>query len=92
MHKEKLIEALAKKAGITKVRAEKFLNAFTDTVIARLKQGEKVAIAGFGTFSVKERPARLGVNPRNPSQKIQMPAVRVAKFKTGLRLRQAVKK
>jgi len=91
MNKTELIDALADKASLAKSEAEKALNAFLDVVTASLKKGDEVTITGFGSFMAKRREARMGVNPQNPSQKIQIPAVTVPKFKAGKTLKDALK-
>ncbi len=91
MNKGKLIEELVTKTNIpSKVKAERFLDAFVDIVEKTLAKGDKVVIAGFGTFSAKTRKARSGVNPQT-KEKIQIPSMRVPKFKAGKGLKQAVK-
>ncbi|MBL7141559.1 HU family DNA-binding protein [Patescibacteria group bacterium] len=91
MNKKELIEELAKKAKCcSKAEAARCLNAFVDIVRGVLKRGGKVVIAGFGTFSVKGRKARAGVNPQTGAR-IQIPAMRVPKFKAGKGLKKAVK-
>jgi DNA-binding protein HU-beta len=67
------------------------LNAFVDIVTETLKKGDEVVLTGFGAFSVKQRAARTGVNPQNPTQKIQIPAVKVPKFKAGKALKDSLK-
>jgi len=67
------------------------LNAFVDLTIAALQKNDEVVLTGFGAFSAKTRAARTGVNPQNPSEKIQIPAVRVPKFKAGKALKDALK-
>jgi DNA-binding protein HU-beta len=91
MNKPALIEALATSSGLEKVAIEKVLNAFEETVISELKNNGEVSLTGFGTFSAKQRAARMGVNPRNPSEKIQIAAVRVPKFKAGKTLKDSLK-
>lgn len=92
MNKAQLIERLSREAeGASKKQAEQFLNALTGTIISELKEGREVTITGFGTFLSRVRYARGGVNPQNPSQRITIPEVRVAKFKTGYNLKQALK-
>ncbi len=91
MNKAQLIERLAKEAVVTKKQAEAMLEALVDIIISELKAGRKVRISGFGTFSARRRHARGGVNPQNPSQRIQIPEVVVAKFKTGKTLKDALK-
>jgi DNA-binding protein HU-beta len=90
MTKGKLIASLGKEAKISKASAEKAINAFTNTVIKALKKGDKLALTGFGTFSVAKRRARTGRNPQT-GKEIKIPAARVAKFKAGNLLKTAVK-
>ena len=89
MNKTELIEKIAAGAGLTKTDAKKALEATTAAIKAALVAGEKVQLIGFGTFSVNERPAREGINPAN-KQKIQIPAKKVAKFKAGAELAEAL--
>ena len=83
MNKTELIAAIAEKAQLTKVDAQKALNAFTEVVAECAKKGEEVRVLGFGTFSVIEKKAREGVNPRKKGEKIHIPARKVVKFKAG---------
>ena len=82
MNKAELISAIAEKAGLTKVDAGKTLEAMMETTVETLKKGEKLTLIGFGTFSVVERAARKGRNPRT-NKTIKIPAKKVAKFKAG---------
>ena len=82
MNKTELIAAMAEKAQITKVDAGKALNAYMDVVKKQLAKGEKVSLIGFGTFSVVNRPARTGRNPRT-GKSIKIAAKKSAKFKAG---------
>jgi len=91
MNKADLAQALAEKLSISKREAEDMLNAFTALVTETLKKDEEVVLTGFGAFSSKTRAARTGVNPQNPTQKIQIPAVKVPKFKAGKALKDALK-
>ena len=91
MNKMELAEALAEKTGMGKSDAEKALNAVVEVVTEQLKSGHEVTITGFGSFSVSARAARTGVNPQNPSQKIQIAATKVPKFKAGKGLKEAVR-
>ena len=68
------------------------MQTFGTVVIENLKKGEDVTLAGFGTFSAKQRASRMGVNPQKPSEKIQIPTVTVPKFKAGKALKDALKK
>lgn len=85
MNKAELINAMAGNADITKADAAKALNAFLEVVTDALKRGEKVTLVGFGTFSVTERAARMGINPTN-KQPIEIPAKKAVKFKAGTEL------
>jgi len=91
MNKAELAQALAEKLNVSKREAEDFLNTFVEMVTSNLKKGEEVVLTGFGAFSSKLRAARTGVNPQNPSQKINIPAVKVPKFKAGKALKDALK-
>jgi DNA-binding protein HU-beta len=92
MNKAKLIEEIQKKVpGINKKQSEKMLETLTETIIDELKHDREVTIAGFGTFASFTRYARGGVNPRNPKERITIPAVKVAKFRTGKNLKDALK-
>lgn len=85
MNKTELINAMAEKAGLTKNDARKALDAFIDTTVAELKNGNKISIIGLGTFSVSKRNARVGKNP-STGEAINIPAKNVAKFKAGKNL------
>ncbi|MFA6428579.1 MAG: HU family DNA-binding protein [Candidatus Buchananbacteria bacterium] len=91
MNKAQLIETLAEKVGITKAQAEQAIETITQTITEKIKGGEEVTITGFGAFSARKRAGRVGVNPRNPSEKIQIPDVVVPKFKAGKVLKDALK-
>ena len=82
MNKTELASAMAAKAGLTKVDAGKAIAAFVDTVKEELAKGDKITLVGFGTFSVQNRPARDGRNPRT-GKNIKIAAKKVAKFKAG---------
>ena len=89
MNKTELVEKIAAGAAITKVDAKKALEAAIAAVKEALIAGDKVALIGFGTFSVNERPAREGINP-STKQKITIKAKKVAKFKAGAELADAL--
>jgi DNA-binding protein HU-beta len=91
MNKATLAEVLAERTGIQKKLAEDIVEAFADIITEALQRGDEVTIAGFGTFSAKFRHARNGVNPQNPSEPMQIPAVTVPKFKAGKNLKEALK-
>lgn len=92
MNKRELINTISEKNGLEKGVVEKVLDAFEKVVLESLKSDQEVVLTGFGTFSARQRAGRIGVNPRNPAEKIQIPAVRVAKFKVSKILKDALKK
>ena len=92
MNKVELALRLSERMDIPKKQAEDFVELFEEIVTNALVEGQEVTIAGFGTFSARTRSARMGVNPRNPSERIQVPEVRVPKFKAGKALKDALKK
>lgn len=89
MNKAQLIDAMAEKAGLSKADAKKALDAFIDTTTDALKGGDRVALVGFGSFSISERGARTGRNPQT-GKEITIPAKKVVKFKAGAELADAV--
>ena len=90
MNKTDLVKKIAEGAGISQAEAKKALDATIAAVKDALAKNDKVALVGFGTFSVAERPAHDGINPAT-KQKIQIPAKKVAKFKAGAELADALK-
>ncbi len=82
MNKSELINAMAEKAGLTKVQAKGALEAFMEATKDALKKSDKISLIGFGTFSVTDRKARVGHNPRT-GKSIKIPAKKVVKFKPG---------
>ena len=91
MNKAELVAAVAEKAGLSKKDSEKAVNAAFDAITGALVAGEKVQLVGFGAFEVKERGARVGRNPQT-KEEITIPASRVASFKVGKALKDAVAK
>lgn len=91
MNKASLIERVAIDTGLSKKQAQDCIESMIDIIIEELKTGNEVRISGFGTFSSKIRHARGGVNPQSPNERITIPEVRVAKFKTGKTLKDAMK-
>ncbi|MDR2359342.1 MAG: HU family DNA-binding protein [Prevotellaceae bacterium] len=90
MNKAELIDAIAKKAGLTKADAKRGLDAFIGVTAASLKKGDRIALVGFGSFSVAKRSARTGRNPRTGAT-IKIAARKVVKFKAGAELNSLVK-
>jgi len=85
MNKAQLIDAIADKANLTKADAKKALDAFVDATSDALKNGDRVALIGFGSFSVASRSARTGRNPQTGKQ-IEIAEKKVVKFKPGAEL------
>ena len=90
MNKTEFINAVAENSGLSKVDAKKAVEAFVETVSSELKEGGKVALLGFGSFSVAEKSARKGVNPKT-KQPIEIPARKSVKFKAGAELTEIIK-
>ncbi|MEO7661098.1 MAG: HU family DNA-binding protein [Gaiella sp.] len=88
--KQEFIEAVAAKTGSSKRDAAEAVEAFLSTVEDALKAGDSVTFTGFGKFHTTHRAARMGVNPRNPSEKVQIRAATVPKFSAGSVLKKAV--
>ncbi|MGN0588194.1 MAG: HU family DNA-binding protein [Ruminiclostridium sp.] len=91
MTKAELIAAIAEKAGMTKKDADAALSATIDTITDTLAKGDKIQLVGFGTFEVRERAAREGINPQT-KKKITIAATKVPAFKAGRALKDAVAK
>ncbi|MDD6660086.1 MAG: HU family DNA-binding protein [Eubacteriales bacterium] len=90
MNKTELVAAVAAKAELSKKDAEAAVNAVFDSVKDALAEGDKVSLIGFGTFAVKTRAARTGLNPRT-KETIEIPESKVPSFKAGSALKDAVK-
>ena len=90
MNKTEFINAVAEKSGLSKVDAKKAVESFVEKVSSELKEGGKVALLGFGSFSVAEKSARKGVNPKT-KQPIEIPARKSVKFKAGAELTEIIK-
>ena len=90
MNKTEFINAVAEKSGLSKADAKKAVEAFVETISGELKEGGKVALLGFGSFSVAEKSARKGVNPKT-KQPIEIPARKSVKFKAGAELSEIIK-
>lgn len=89
MNKPELIALIADNANLSKAEAGRALEGFIDVVACVLKSGDTVNLVGFGTFSIKERAARKGRNPKT-GQEIDIAASKVADFKAGKRLKEFV--
>ena len=91
MNKVELIEAISGKINVAKKEVEDVIDTMIETIVSKLKDDDEVTLTGFGAFSSRTRKGRTGVNPRNPSEKIEIPPVRVPKFKAGKNLKEALK-
>jgi DNA-binding protein HU-beta len=89
--KQEFVDRVSQRSGLGRREAAEAVDAVIDTITDSLKNGEEVAFTGFGKFSTQQRAARQGVNPRNPSEKVTIPAARVPKFSAGSSLKQAVR-
>lgn len=89
MTKQDVIEMIAKRTGATKKDTDAFLNAFMEITKESLKSGEKMTLTGFGTFEIRERAARKGINPRT-KQEITIAASKYPAFKPGKGFKEAV--
>ncbi len=89
MNKSELIDAVAEKADLPKAAAARAIDAMTDAIADSLKGGSSVSLVGFGSFNVKDRPARTGRNPQTGAP-IQISAAKVPSFKAGKALKDAV--
>ncbi|OAV66082.1 DNA-binding protein [Bacteroidales bacterium Barb6] len=90
MNKTEFVNAISDKSGLSKADAKKAVDAFIETVTEELKQDGKIALLGFGTFSVTEKAARQGVNPKT-KEPISIPARKAVKFKVGSELNETIK-
>lgn len=91
MNKTELVAAIAEKSGLTKKDAEKAFAATIDTIVETIAAGDKIQIAGFGTFEQRQRNARTGCDPRT-KQQIEIPASKAPAFKAGKAFKEAVNK
>ena len=89
MNKNDLVATVASNSGLSKADAAKAVDAVFSSVTGALRQGDSVMLVGFGTFSVVDRKASIGRNPRT-GERIQIPAARRPKFKAGKNLKQSV--
>jgi len=89
--KQEFVNEVANKSGLSSRDAARAVDAFLDSITDTLRRGGEVAFTGFGKFTTQHRKERQGVNPRNPTQKVTIPAATVPKFTAGSQLKQAVK-
>jgi DNA-binding protein HU-beta len=91
MNKSQLVSAVASDSGLSKTDSSRAIESLIDTVTRTLKKGDEVSITGFGKFSVVNRAARQGVNPRT-GERVKIKASKAPKFSAGATLKQAVGK
>ena len=91
MTKQEFVNEVATKSGLSSRDAARAVDAFLDSITDSLRKGEEVAFTGFGKFTTQHRAERQGVNPRNSSEKVTIPAATVPKFSAGSQLKAAVK-
>jgi DNA-binding protein HU-beta len=89
--KQEFVDKVAQRAGLQRRDAAKAVDAFLDSITDALAQRDEVAFTGFGKFTTQQRAERQGVNPRNPTEKVTIPASVVPKFSAGSSLKSAVK-
>ncbi len=89
MNKSELVNVLSEKTGLSKKDADKCVGAFIDTITETLQNGDKVSLVGFGTFEVRDRAARQGINPQT-KEKIDIPASKAPVFKAGKALKDSL--
>jgi DNA-binding protein HU-beta len=89
--KQEFVGKVSQKSGLSSRDAAKAVDAFLESITEALTSGDSVSFTGFGKFSTSHRAAREGVNPRNPGEKVQIPAANVPKFSAGSSLKSAVR-
>jgi DNA-binding protein HU-beta len=89
--KQEFVDAVAQRSGLSRREAGQAVDAVLDTITDALTKRDQINFTGFGKFATSERKARMGVNPRNPGQKVHIPAATVPKFTAGSALKQAVR-
>ncbi len=90
MNKAELVTAIAHTTGQSKIQVHNSIAATLYALTAAIAKGERITLIGFGTFERRQRQARTGVNPQNPSQKLKIPAARVPAFRAGQELKDIV--
>jgi DNA-binding protein HU-beta len=91
VNRHELVAEVSRRCGLTRQDADRAVQAVLDTITDTLRSGGDVNFTGFGKFTTQERKARTGVNPRNPTERVEIPAARVPKFAAGSSLKTAVK-
>lgn len=91
MKRAELAAEVSRRTGMTRADADHAVQAVLDSITEELRSGGEITLTGFGKFTTQERAGRTGVNPRDPSQKVEIPPARVPKFTAGSALKAAVK-
>ena len=91
MTKQEFVDEVANRSGLSRRDAAKAVDAFLDSITEILRRRGEVSFTGFGKFSTQDRAERQGVNPRNPTERVTIPASTVPKFSAGSTLKQAVR-
>jgi DNA-binding protein HU-beta len=91
MKRAEFVAEISRRTGLTRADADHALQSVLDAVTEELRRGGEVNLTGFGKFTTQQRAGRTGVNPRDPSQKVEIPPARVPKFTAGSALKAAVK-
>ena len=91
MTKQEFVDAVAQRSGLGKREAAQAVDAVLDTITDALRRRDQINFTGFGKFATSDRKARMGVNPRNPGEKVHIPAATVPKFTAGSSLKQTVR-
>jgi DNA-binding protein HU-beta len=91
MKRAELAADISRRTGMTRADADHALQAVLDAITEELRTGGEITLTGFGKFTTQQRAGRTGVNPRDPSQKVEIPPSRVPKFTAGSALKAAVK-
>jgi DNA-binding protein HU-beta len=89
--KQEFVDAVAQKSGLSRREAGQAVEAVLETITETLKRRDSINFTGFGKFTTSDRKERMGVNPRNPGQKVHIPAATVPKFTAGSGLKQTVR-
>jgi DNA-binding protein HU-beta len=89
--KQEFVDAVAQRSGLGKREAAQAVEAVLETITETLRRRDQINFTGFGKFATSDRKARMGVNPRNPGEKVHIPAATVPKFTAGSALKQSVR-
>ncbi len=91
MTKQEFVDAVATRSGLSRREAAQAVDAVLETITDTLTKRDQISFTGFGKFATSDRKARMGVNPRNPGEKVHIPAATVPKFTAGSSLKASVR-